>query len=159
MKSYLLAILTTVILSSLLGCASSPVPPVVPSPTLVPGTGQVVGTLQVKSQGNPEPVKDTNLYLAATVKDAAGKEVYAGFDRVNSARAITDNQGHFVFQNVAPGNYGLVLDLVSTAFLLLKPDSSQAILINVVPEQQVDLGTLVYDQIPPPLNPQPYPFP
>ncbi len=124
--------------------------------------GRVVGILQVRStKDEPQPVKDTNLYLAGTIRDATGKEVLVGFDRVNSPRAITDDQGRFAFQNVAPGNYGLIYDLVFNAFLLSKPDSEDAVIITVPAGKETDLDTLLYDSLPT-LNALPthaYPYP
>jgi hypothetical protein len=97
------------------------------------------------------------LYLGEIIRDTTGKESLAGFDRVTSPRTTTDNQGHFVFANVRPGRYGLFLDTVVRAFLLLKPDSEDALIIEVSAGKETNLDTLLYDSLPISLEPKPYP--
>jgi hypothetical protein len=106
-------------------------------------------------------MKNVTLYLAETIKDNTGREVVAAMDRVRSPRTVTDDQGRFVFPNISPGNYGLVLDYVFESYLLLKPDSQEALLIEVSAEKQIDLGTLLYDSLPlpQPTKPSIVPYP
>jgi len=111
--------------------------------------GRVSGILQVGSH----PAKNALLYLAETIKDSAGIDSFAAMDRIRSPKAVADDQGRFVFSNVPPGNYGLILDVITSSYLLMKPDSEEVLLIEVSAEKQVDLGTLLYDSLP--LPPQP----
>jgi hypothetical protein len=58
-----------------------------------------------------------------------------------------------MFDNVPPGNYGLILDVITNTYLLMKPGSQEALLIELSADQQVDLGTLLYDSLPIPSQP------
>ena len=115
--------------------------------------GQVVGVLQVKSGNASAPVARVNLYLAPIIKNSAGEDAAAGFDRLSSPRAIADAQGHFTFYNVSPGRYGLVLDLIMQSYLLGKPDDGKSLIISVAAGEQADYGTLTYTDLPVTPNP------
>lgn len=130
-----------------------------PTAQLEPNKGRVVGTLLVRSGGSTQPVSGFNVYLAATVKDITGKDAFVGLERVNAPRAITDAQGTFIFQNIVPGNYGLVLDIGFDTILMLKPESEEGIILTVMPGKEVSLGTLLYESLPLPPRPQRPPYP
>jgi hypothetical protein len=125
---------------------AAPVPTVTADPTL----GTVVGVLQQKQDGNPQPTANALLYLAELKKDSTGREVGAGYDRTTAPRAVTDAQGRFLFSNVPIGHYALVLDRINNSYMLNKPSDGSDMLIMVAPGQTVDLGTLAYDQLPKP---------
>jgi len=112
--------------------------------------GRVIGVLQVGTTGAARPVNNAILYLSGIIKDSAGKESFATMDRVHSPKALTDDLGHFVFSNVPPGKYGLVLDKVTNSYLLLKPGSQDALFIQVSAGGQADFGILIYDSLPQP---------
>lgn len=159
MKSQWSIILATAILVVASACSSdTPVTPA-PTETLRPDVGRVFGTLQIRREQTTEPVTNTILYLAPTIKDTAGNEVMVGFERASSSKVVTDIQGRFVFQNIPPGNYGLVVDKIAFSYLLLKPDSEKAMLILVIAGKEVDLGTLVYDSLPLVTSPKAPPYP
>lgn len=153
MKYYLLALETILVLLITTACSFNSLLPNTPTATLAPGMGRVTGVLQVGAREKPQPAKNALLYLAKTIKDSTGKDSVAALDRVHSPRTVTDNQGRFMFSNVPPGNYGLVLDIITNSFLLMKPGSEEALLIEVPAEKQVDLGTLLYDSLPLPSQP------
>ena len=149
MKHYLLTLEIIIVLLIITACSVVSLPPITPTVTLAPGMGRVSGILQVGSH----PAKNALLYLAETIKDSAGIDSFAAMDRIRSPKAVADDQGRFVFLNVPPGNYGLILDVITSSYLLMKPDSEEVLLIEVSAEKQVDLGTLLYDSLP--LPPQP----
>ena len=128
--------------------ASSPVSTPKGTPESQPGTGTVVGVLLVKAGNEATPVSNQILYLAEVIKNEQGEDSFAAMDRANSPKAITDNQGHFLFVNVPPGNYGLVLDTISNSYLLLQPGSEDAVLVKATADSTIDLGTLEYDSLP-----------
>lgn len=144
MKHYLLTLEIIIVLLIMTACSVVSLPPITPTVTLAPGMGRVSGILQVGSQ----PAKNALLYLAETVKDSAGIDSFAAMDRIRSPKAVTDDQGRFVFSNVPPGNYGLILDVITNSYLLMKPGSQEALLIGMTADKQTDLGTLVYDSLP-----------
>jgi hypothetical protein len=140
-------------------CSSGSLPPATPTPTLAPDKGRVIGILQVREGETKKPVSNVNLYLGATVKDSTGKDSYVGFDRLHDPRAITDDKGHFAFQNVTPGNYGLIFDNGFNSYFLNKPNTEEGYLVSVETGKEIDLGTLVYDSLPLLPTPKPYPYP
>ncbi len=128
--------------------ASSPLSTPKETPESQPGTGTVVGVLLLKAGNESTPVANQILYLAEVIKNEQGEDSFAAMDRTNSPKAITDNQGHFLFVNVPPGNYGLVLDTISNSYLLLQPGSEEAVLVSATADSTIDLGTLEYDSLP-----------
>jgi len=135
--------------------------PIAPAPTetLRPDIGRVFGVLQVRLESTTQPITNTILYLAPTVRDSTGKEVLFGFERTSPLKIVTDNEGRFVFSNVPPGNYGLVVDKIIASYLLLKPDSEEALLIQVSGGQEANLGILVYESLPYVTSPKGPPYP
>lgn len=107
-------------------------------------TGVIVGTIKV----NNEPVPNLTVYLAEVLTDDVGIERVASYDRINSPRAFTNETGQFVFSNIEPGKYGLVLDTVISAYLLHKPQEETALIIAVEAGQQTDVEMLNYDSLP-----------
>lgn len=119
-------------------------------PTVTPDAskGQITGVIKLRSSGNVTPMPGLIVYLGDRVSDASGNKTGVSFDRINSMRAITDEGGRFFFFNVAPGEYGLVLDAVRDAYMLKNPATNADLLINVEAGKTVDFGELVYDQLP-----------
>lgn len=114
----------------------------------VSGLGNVQGALFVRENGVEVPVRGALLFLAPTIRTAAGVEVAVGLDRASAPYAQTDENGNFSFHNVSPGRYGLVLDLLSQAFLLNRPADGGDLIIVVTADQTTVVGRLVYDDLP-----------
>jgi len=112
-----------------------------PPPSPVKDLGIVTGRLLVDNK----PAANVILYLAEVTKDNLGVERIASFSRANSPKAYTDGDGQFYFIDVPPGKYGLILDIVASAFLLHIPGTEEQLLITVIAGEQVDLGDLQYD--------------
>jgi hypothetical protein len=115
-----------------------------PTNTSDPKMGNVIGRLIL----NNNPVKNTTLYLADVIKDATGRDVVAGLDRVKSPNTTTDNKGTFGFINIKPGSYALILDAVTNQYLMKYPGNNKAIIVQVEIGKDVDLGELNYDTLP-----------
>ena len=120
------------------------VPAVSITPTTAPGTGKVTGTIKL----NDEPVVDKTLYLATFLQNEEGVDYTAVVDVAVSPKTFTDPDGNFAFINVAPGEYSLVLDIVTSQFLLLKPGTQEHFNINVAADGTVEMGVLNYDELP-----------
>ena len=148
MKYYRLALDTILVLLITTACSVNSLPAITPTVTSAPGTGQVIGVLLVGVNNVSQPVNNVLLYLAETIKDSNGKDSVAALDRTSSPRTVTDDQGRFVFSNVPPGNYGLILDMVTNSYLLMKPGSEEALIIEMSAGKQVDLGSLLYASLP-----------
>jgi hypothetical protein len=95
-----------------------------------------------------EPVPQTVLALAEVVTDAQGKPLAAKLSQETSMRSLTDTQGRFVFVNVPPGQYGLVFDKIAETFLLKDPTTGRDFLFHVEAGQVLDLGELVFEELP-----------
>jgi len=137
----------------LTGCLNRFTPPnqsfgLQPTQTLNPISGTVTGRLSMLNSGNITPLKDEILYLAEVISNNEGKSSFASFDRINSPRTTTDAEGRFIFKNVKPGNYGLVIDVITASYLLNKPGTSDPILIEVIGGNVIDLGELIFEDLP-----------
>jgi len=115
-----------------------------PMPEPGPDSGVVTGKLLA----NGKPALNASLYLAEVSTDAQGKERVASYSQSDSPRAFVDPEGKFVFANIPPGRYGIVLDTVLAAYLLHDPNQDTPLLITVVAGKTTDLGDLNYDSLP-----------
>jgi len=150
---YALSMLVPLVLSA---CQALP-PTVFVSPTLASNTftSPVVGSDRVSITGvlqrntsSPASVSNAILYLGNVHLDANGTPILAGLDKQTAPRVQTDQSGRFVFTDVSPGTYVLVLDRVYQAFLLNDPTSGKDLLIKLQAGQILDLGKLVYASLP-----------
>ncbi len=126
------------------GGQQAPTTTPLPTVTPAPDTGVVVGVILY----NGEPVARYTLYLAEVIKDEQGQDSVAALKRISSPRTATNDQGQFVFLNVPPGKYGLVLDLVQSAYLLHDPKSNEQIILTVTANEEVDIGTFDFEDLP-----------
>lgn len=108
------------------------------------GNGNVTGVLNLKGS----PVKEINLFLAGFVQDSSGNDAVAYISPGKSPETTTDDQGNFTFYNVPVGNYGIVLEYISDTFILLTPDGSTTLMVNVEDQKTTNLGLLDYDDLP-----------
>lgn len=115
-----------------------------PTPTYDAQMGMVRGRLLEANA----PVKELIVFLAEIAKDAKGAELAASFSATDSPRMNTNENGEFVFMNVKPGRYSIVLYTGMDAWLLNYPDKKEPILFTVEAGKTVDIGDLNYDDIP-----------
>ncbi|HIE57117.1 MAG TPA: hypothetical protein EYP88_02625 [Anaerolineales bacterium] len=94
---------------------------------------------------NGEPVR-VILYLSKVIYDDTGNK-WVSFNRKSPLRTSTNQYGEFNFYNIPPGEYGLVLDTISSSFLLSVPDGDE-IIINISSNETIDLDILDYDDLP-----------
>jgi hypothetical protein len=111
---------------------------------LTPGLGAVTGILLDNNTPRPNAI----VYLADVITDEQGREMVASYDRSSSHRSDTDSLGRFVFINIPPGRYGLILDTVISAYLLHFPNEDVPLLFTVVADELEDIGELDYDDLP-----------
>lgn len=97
-----------------------------------------------------KPVINATIYLADIRKDKTGEYQVAAYSRSSSPRAYTDADGQFVFTNIPPGEYSLILDNIATYIVLMVPDGAPDEPLKVVTEagKVVELGTLDYEDLP-----------
>lgn len=115
-------------------------------PTPSAGAGVVTGTMLLNSV-SPEPAYPVLLVLAEVI-EVDGKPMVAGFDRATAPSTLTESDGTFIFPDVKPGKYALVVDRIMDAFLLNNPEDGGDLLFEVKPGEITDAGTLTFDSLP-----------
>jgi hypothetical protein len=132
------------------GGAAAPTPEFNTTPVTVPqpasaDVGVAAGTLlRVDPQGNRAPYQGGVVYLGLVQKDSSGKEVMVQLDRAVAPKTVTNGLGQFVFTDVPPGRYALMLDSTQGALLLNDPASGGDFIIEVAGGQVKELGELAY---------------
>lgn len=121
---------------------------VVPTYTIVPNTGTVKGVILIDQKGKYIPLKNADLYLAKILMSPNGIAGVAALDASSDPRTSTDDQGAFLFQNIPPGKYGIVLYLVVQTYLLDQTDKHASMIITVDASKTTHLGTLKYTDFP-----------
>jgi hypothetical protein len=121
-------------------------PAVVPDITPSETTGVVRGTILHKGK----PVIGYNLYLADIAVDDQGNETTALLRRSEAPQTILGVGGEFIFSDVIPDRYALMLYNGVGAVLLLKPDQvvEEAIIVDVLPGETINLGILDFQELP-----------
>ena len=110
-------------------------------PAPVAGAGTIGGVLvREVTEGGFTPVTPLNLYLGNVLEDSKGRQALLAWSE-NSPKATLLPTGIFIFNNVAPGTYGLVIDLGFSQFPLTSQDGSD-LLITVEAGQALDLGQI-----------------
>lgn len=133
----------------------SPISPISPLPTPLEAvttdeTGAIRGILMHASEKCGEvPVPGEILALAEILTNKDGEPRVAGYDPASAPFTVTDEQGRFVLNQIEPGLYGLMLDVVTDVMLLDNPaDMERTLFIEVVADELVDLGVLKYEVLP-----------
>lgn len=121
-----------------------------PSPAAVispqPGTGGAAGRIVDSVTG--QPVIDRALFLGtwSTMTSKEGEESpFVVMLPSTSPQATVDGEGNFSFSNVEPGDYGIVLWTPMQSFVAANPDTEQAYVVTIEPDQVTELGTIVVD--------------
>jgi hypothetical protein len=124
------------------GLVPEPPDPPREMPEAAAGLGAVGGVLiqEVVGQGFI-PMDPFELVLAEVVVDSEGNPTLIGFDDA-APRAETFPTGVFLFTDVPPGTYGLVVNLAVTQYAIKNPDGT-TMLVTVEPGQVIDLGQVI----------------
>jgi hypothetical protein len=117
---------------------------VLPAVTQDPSMALVKGVLLY----NSKPVPGAILYLSEVVRSEDGEAGVVAFERSAPTKTFTNTEGEFVFYNIPPGEYGLVIDLIAASYLLSYPDGSEEILVTISSKETIDLGVLDFDDLP-----------
>ncbi len=116
-------------------------------PTPGKNTGTVIGYI-LTNKTSPTPAGTVLLALARVIPGPDGTPMVASFNRNEAPHALTDANGRFVFSEVPPGQYALILDRISDAFMLNHPESGEDFIITVSAGEATDLGEIVYASLP-----------
>jgi hypothetical protein len=109
-------------------------------PTPSPGLGVIVGALIDQTQD--APLVDRTLYLAPLIKSEDGTMEVARLVVETAPSAQTDAAGQFVFVDVPPGRYGIVLSGQANDYLLADFRSESEVLVVVEAGQTADTGEI-----------------
>jgi len=107
----------------------------IPSPGLAVVGGKIV---EIRSQKAPP---ESTLYLGEIRSLDSGQPVVR-LERATAPYAIPAQNGGFLFQDVRPGRYGLVLYTPEFSFLVDDPDGTGSLIFDVLPDQVLDLGQI-----------------
>lgn len=117
----------------------------VPAPSSE-SVGTVTGVLVLA--GDPDRVvPEAILYLGEIITVADGQPALAALDKQTAPVTQTTLAGQFIFEDVPPGEYTLILDLIASTFVLNQPQDGDLI-IQVNGGEITDLGELRYSDLP-----------
>ncbi len=123
-------------------------PFIIPSPS-ADQVGNVTGRLFRVTEGRSEPIRNTKLFLGTILQSQEGVEGLVQLNRGIDPEVTTDDQGNFVFVDIQPGRYGLMIDTATSGALLLnQPDTGTNMIVEVIGGEVVDLGKLEYSGLP-----------
>ena len=103
----------------------------------------ITGTLVQKgSDGNPDfPYEGLRVYLGILLVADDGKSTLARVDPMKAPQAITDAEGRFVFQDIEPTEYILVLQVPPNNLMKLNdPVTGKDMLIEAKAGEITDIG-------------------
>lgn len=121
-------------------------------PTEIPVPSQDKGVLtgslvQKGVDGNPDkPYEGLRVFLGSLIPSEDGKTTLARVNSLQAPTAITDIDGKFVFNDLEPASYILVLQVPPNMLIKLNdPETGKDMLIDVAGGQVTDIGPQYYD--------------
>ncbi|GEM_PF-772986 len=115
----------------------TPIAIATPLPSKSTIVGQVVSTATIKAQ----PLSQTVVKLAEVVWDAEKKDGIFVVDGASSPSTITDEQGKFLFANIKPGQYVIVVGELTgiNEIVAESNDSNKAKIFTVESDKILDV--------------------
>jgi len=123
-------------------------PSLAPTPVTTADTGGLTGQIIVTRPTGDVAVAGLVIGLAEVILGDDGLPKASGYEASAAPKATTDDYGRFVFNNLKPGRYTLILDAVVTQYQLDNAETGDTILIEVTPNTVLDLGELRYPRLP-----------
>jgi len=110
-------------------------------PTPAEGTAMVGGIiLHVQPDGSLEPMKNVWLGLARLVKADDGETEVARFSEKESPKTMAGANGEFVFADVPPDTYNLVVVMANSPYFMRDYKTGESIVFAVKAGDTFDLG-------------------
>ncbi len=103
-----------------------------PKPGYVTAFGQVVGKENI-------PISGKSIWLAQVFEGDGGIFI---LDTLNSPNTIADNTGFFVFSNIIPGDYVIVVGDPEISYEIISVENGKAKVWKLDSDKIVDLGIL-----------------
>lgn len=111
-------------------------------PVPVGGVGSIGGSLVRKVGDNGlVPLVPDNLLLAKVLSTDTGVEAYIRVSE-DAPKAELFTTGVFIFRDVAPGKYGLVIDVTYSQFPILD-ETGSPLLLEIIGDDVHDLGNII----------------
>jgi len=107
-------------------------------PTPSPGLGNVTGVLI--DHTFETPVVGANVYLAPILTSEDQKMEMARFDKTIAIGVQTDQNGRFVFQEITPGRYALILGGAIHDYLLADFRTQEDVVFDLEADQIFEIG-------------------
>lgn len=126
-------------LNSPLQPAGGSEPTSVPPPKPAPGTGIIIGVIKVEHTNLP--MAGVELYLARHIGITPDTPMYS-MEPDSAPHATVGDNGQFVFKDVPPGRYAIVVWNPLNSFLARDPATGRELVIDVQPDQVYNVGTL-----------------
>ena len=127
-----LLMLVAIILSS---CSNTAKQVMVATPTA--GKANVSG--RIVSINTGKPYIDATVRLAEVYRNELGEGAYA-LDAALSPQTVTDDQGNFVFTDIDPRAYVLIIGDPMTRYVIVADETGKAIVYSCLVDQVTNLG-------------------
>jgi len=88
-----------------------------------------------------EPLADTKILLANVIRSEDGTPIVAVANEETSPMVVTGKDGSFVFINITPGTYGIVV-VTPIGLFLIQDKEGKDFLFTVEPSMTLDLGEI-----------------
>jgi hypothetical protein len=95
----------------------------------------------LKVEHTDQPMAGAELYLALHIGVDEDTPMYS-LEPDSAPHAAVEDNGRFVFKDVPPGRYAIVVWNPFNSFLALDPKTGLELVIDVRPDQVYDVGTL-----------------
>jgi hypothetical protein len=92
--------------------------------------------------GTDEPMSDQIVYLGGIVYSDKQKMPFVSLDQSASPRTATDDVGRFVFEDVPPGKYGLIVWTPVSSDLVSDPRTGETLILDVRAGDTIDVGAV-----------------
>lgn len=123
-------------------------PSLAPTPVTSADGGGLIGRITVAKSTGDIAVAALMIGLAEVIRGEDGVPKASGYEASMAPKATTDDYGRFVFNDLKPGLYTLILDAVVTQYQLDTVDTGETILVEIKPNEIVDIGELRYPSLP-----------
>lgn len=141
-KSFLLILtIVTLAVMVLVGCQSFSKKPAISTPT----ADKAIITGRLINATDGKPMSGILVRLAEVYRNDAGEGSYV-LDQALSPGTESDENGYYVFENLTPGEFVLVLgDPLVKHLIISEPNSEKAKVWKVEPGKILDIGELSVD--------------
>ena len=125
--------------------AATDAPTAIPTPSAEKGT--ITGVVAKKvGESDEEVYPNIRLYVGILLIDSTGQHTLARVDEKNAPQTRTDANGRFVFKDLDPGKYILVVQVPPNNLMKLNhPETGRDMVIELAAGDLKDMGTLYYD--------------